>query len=446
LKRTKSAKKTNATFDYESELFVPIDDGEFVLIRDIDEQGKSIVIPRSSQLESRRDFYELYQDYYHCSNPDAGEIHVEQPAVVIPTTEGWKLMAPGVLAIAGKEPARRTTIPPAPPQRNVQMPPVPPPKNVQPESPKPRKETRKPVAPKPDSPAALCAQCDTLIESKYAFCWKCGHPRDAEENTSASERKMIEDKPESRPRGNSQRSRLIVPASESDDEERTVQHDGHVPLYSWGSEPSGRQSRIDGSVLKLFGLAIGAFIIFSLTLIGIWHFGSRSESVNAAETTPPPSANSEVAAQPIQNAPAVQQTPAPVAAATPVASTTAEDNALARLRQIRKVAKAGDNKKVLETLSDSEKKYADDYRFPYERARVVVIDHVKNFPIAAFAALSRAAQKAINKGKAGEMLQSLIKDSDGDFQALARRRHEWDQLQKALKKNDASGLSLNEGL
>jgi hypothetical protein len=59
----------------------------------------------------------------------------------------------------------------------------------------------------------------------------------------------------------------------------------------------------------------------------------------------------------------------------------------------------------------------------------------------AFAALSRAAQKAIHGGKASEMLQSMNKDSGGDFQSLSHGSREWTQVQKALKTNDASIVS-----
>jgi hypothetical protein len=73
------------------------------------------------------------------------------------------------------------------------------------------------------------------------------------------------------------------------------------------------------------------------------------------------------------------------------------------------------------------------------------MDHKKNFQEDAFAALARAAQKAINSGKSSEMLQSLNRDGDGDFQKLSHGR-EWSQLQRALKSRNASGLSANEGL
>ena len=91
-------------------------------------------------------------------------------------------------------------------------------------------------------------------------------------------------------------------------------------------------------------------------------------------------------------------------------------------------------------------RFADDYRFPYELARIAIVEHERNFHKEAFAALARAAQKAINTGKAVEMLQSLNKDRDGDFQKLAHGHREWAQLEKALKDKNASVLSGNEGL
>jgi ABC-type cobalamin/Fe3+-siderophores transport system ATPase subunit len=94
---------------------------------------------------------------------------------------------------------------------------------------------------------------------------------------------------------------------------------------------------------------------------------------------------------------------------------------------------------VLQRFSETEKKYARDYRFPYERARTVV-NLKRNFRREAFAALNRAAQKAITGGKAGEMLENLNADKDGDFQKLSHGHREWVQLQRALKTNDARVL------
>ena len=403
LRRTKSANKLNVTFDYESELFVPIDDGEFVLISNTEESDKLFVLPRSPRLASQRDFYELYQDYYHCVTPGAGEFNIAEPAVVVPTLDGWKLLTVGMLSVVGDQ---RRIVSPEP-----VLPDEPPP----PPTPKVRaavEETHR------------CAKCDTPIETKYAFCWKCGHPR-SDKGAPAN------------------KARLVVPTVEVEDEEQTVQHEGQSrvsPFLSWASsEPRSRSMKQNGSMLKLFGIGAGGLLLFSLALFAFWKPGSTAASDNQAAA---PTEQTQPAAQPVEVKQAAETKPAPTV--TPAA--TAEDTALAQLRQMRIAAKPADHSKIMKDLSDKERKFSDDYRFPYERARMTVLAHEKNFSEAAFAALSRAAQKAINKGKANEMLRSLNSDRGGDFQQLSRGHREWTQLQRALKRNDATVLSESQGL
>jgi hypothetical protein len=410
LRRTKSANKLNVTFDYESELFVPIDDGEFVLISNSDDSGKLFVLPRSPRLASQRDFYELYQDYYHCVGPAAGEINIEEPAVVVPTLDGWKLLTVGVLSVVTDQ---RKVVPSETLAREEPFappaPPAPPTRPVRDEV----EETHR------------CAQCNTPIETKYAFCWKCGHPR-AEKSAPTA------------------KARLVVPTFGAEDEEQTVQHEGRSrisPFQSWASaETRSRSFKQNGSMLKLFGIGAGGILLFSMALFAIWRPSSTAASDNQAAA---PTEQTQPAPQPVEAKQAAETKPAP---APTTAAASAEDAALAQLRQMRIAAKPTDHSKIMKDLSEKERKFSDDYRFPYERARMTVLAHEKNFSEAAFAALSRAAQKAINKGKANEMLRNLNSDRAGDFQQLSKGHREWAQLQKALKKNDAAVLSENQGL
>jgi hypothetical protein len=57
-----------------------------------------------------------------------------------------------------------------------------------------------------------------------------------------------------------------------------------------------------------------------------------------------------------------------------------------------------------------------------------------------------AVEKAINTGKANEMLENLRRDSRGDFQKLASARREWQQLQEALRTQNTTVLSEKMGL
>src|SRR6185369_2460434 len=119
LKRTKSANKVNVTFDYESGSFVPVEDGEFVIVTNADQP---VVLPRASKFSSKRDFYEFYQDYYHCPNPDAGDVQIIQPAFVARAANGWTLVATGLLDVLKEQPAKKKPATPV-----IQPTPQPPP-------------------------------------------------------------------------------------------------------------------------------------------------------------------------------------------------------------------------------------------------------------------------------------------------------------------------------
>src|SRR5829696_2260978 len=166
LKRTKSANKVNVTFDYETGSFVPVEDGEFVVVTNPDQP---IVLPRATKFSTKRDFYEFYQDYYHCPNPDAGDVQILQPAFVTRSGNGWSLAATGTLDVIKEQPKKK----PAPPAAPIIQ------SQPQPKPPAPKREEPEPepvVAAKKEAPGArACSECGSLIEQKYAFCWKCGH-------------------------------------------------------------------------------------------------------------------------------------------------------------------------------------------------------------------------------------------------------------------------------
>jgi hypothetical protein len=422
LRKTKSANKLLVTFDYESELFVPVDDGEFVIVTDSDETGRAVVLPRSPRLTTRRDFYEVYQDYYHCANPTAGEVNINEPAIVVPISNGWKLLTPGVLEVVNNRPEQKAPV-------NVRPEPAIQPAKLEVRNPQ-VKINEAAVAAISSQPTNPCTQCGAIIESKYAYCWECGTPREPNREESMVRPRM---------------PRLIV-STESVDEERTVQDNprsAKSQLFAWASaqkpEVPGRSRR---SVLKLFtisaaGLLIGLVAVFVLT-----RSSSSVPSVTASANVAP---TADVATN---LTPALNTTTSPRGETQPAQHATplSTEDELESLRRMRAVARPSDRSRILQTFSRTERKYSDDYRIPYERAKLVVMDHEKNFHEEAFAALARAAQKAISKGKAGEMLQSLNNDSDGDFQKLSHGHREWVQLQKALKRNDASALQVNEGL
>ncbi len=408
LRRTKSANKLYVTFDYETELFVLIEDGEFAVITNSDPSGRTFLLPRATRLNSAREFYELYQDYYHCNAPATGEMNVTEPAIVAETRDGWRFEAPGILVVVGGAEPKKIAAPVVAPRTERAI------------ASEPRAATSEAAT------ATPCAFCETLVEAKYAFCWKCGHPRGSKAPG---------------PGGRPERSRVMVSTFTGEEEPEDPpqrNRSGFSRSQSWTSAFADTPSKSHGSVLKLFSIIVAGLLFGFLALFIV----VRSNATATAESAQTNAPTDQVAANttPV-NVPAPTIEMEPASMETPPAAP--EDQALQRLRELRSSARASDRAKVLQKFSETERKYARDYRFAYERARTVV-DFKKNYRNEAFAALARAAQKAIRSGKAGEMLDSLNRDKNGDFQKLSRGHREWAQVQKALKTKDARILDVEE--
>ena len=422
LKRTKAANKLFVTFDYETELFVLIEDGEFVVVSNNDDSGRTFLIPRSTQLAGSRDFYELYQDYYHCAAPQSGEINIAEPALVVETGDGWKFEATGILLVVADVPKTTARFAPRGPfARETRALPV----DLASHPAEERVEEKSvPVAPETAS-VTPCSFCETLVEAKYAFCWKCGHPRGSKAPG---------------PGVHPERSRVLVSMEDEPEDVPEPKNSFLSRPRSWASSLPQQRSTKSNGVLKLFSIVVAGLLFGFVSLVVLMRSNATVPTTAASQTVAPAVQASSIAPS-SEPAPTVEMKP--VSAQLP--STTVEDTELERLRQMRSAANASDRSKILQRFAETERKYARDYRFAYERARVVV-GLKKNFRGEAFAALARAAQKAIHSGKAVEMLQSLNKDKDGDFQKLSHERREWSQLQKALKSKDVSVLDVEEGL
>ena len=109
-----------------------------------------------------------------------------------------------------------------------------------------------------------------------------------------------------------------------------------------------------------------------------------------------------------------------------------------RLNEKRKTALPAEQPNVIAALDEAERKYPDDYRFPYERAKLSIKGVTSHDE--AFAALTDAAERAIDNGQSEAMLRDLWADKDGDFWKLARGHHEWHGLIEALETKDKARL------
>ena len=413
LKRTRSASKVNVTFDYETAAFVPVEDGEFVVVTHTDD---AILLPRATKFSTKRDFYEYYQDYYHCQDPDEGDVQIVKPALVAPTGNGWTLETTGLLEVIKEQPKPK----PVPVAAPVVQPPV-----IKREAAAAPPPAPAPAPQKEQSSARACPDCGSMIEAKYAFCWKCGHSMDNERKPSAS---------------SGRKPTTLLSAAMDLDDELTVQH-GTRPLsstmFSWTSQstPQGPASTTRGSVLKLMSIGGVGLLLLSLAIFGLLRSNPQTASATVAEPAAQP------AAQVATTQPATFTTE--VSRSAPAETTTQQtpvtpDEELKKLRERSKSASASERSKIFQAIAKIEKQYPRDYRFPYERAKLVAKGAKKK---EAFKALNVAAEKAINTGKANEMLTGLETDKTGDFSELSQGRYEWSRLVAALKRKDPSLLS-----
>jgi hypothetical protein len=446
LKRTRAANKQIVTFDYETGLFVPVDDGEFVLVGNGDKTS-SIVLPGSARFANTRDFYEFYQDYYHCAKPGTGEVYIVQPADVSWVETGWRFQTPGVLEVLEDHPKKKApalvtpaVTPDAVTPASVTPPAVTPaavtPAAVTPAAVTPAAVTRnqpltsvrddaEPPIPviKQERPATRCTHCGSLVETRYAFCWTCGNPLIPENKQTVTR----SEKPATlgwTP---------ITTEEQNFTEQRQVDPVGS-PIFSWAlGREQERLITSKSAMLKLLAVVFAGSVFISLGLFVLIGSASRNGTDIDAQTT-------AQTAQEVPGIPAGREgdvvTTEPSALRT---SASPEEDELQRIRARRIAARASDRSAILKALATTEKQYPNDYRFPYERAKLAIKGTRSHDE--AFAALSQAAEKAINNGKAQEMLNGLEVDKRRDFQKLSHGHEEWTQLEEALKSNNKSLLN-----
>jgi hypothetical protein len=411
LKRTKAANKVSVTFDYETGAFVPVEDGEFVVVTN---QDQPVVLPRAPKFATKRDFYEFYQDYYHCSNPDAGDVQILQPAFVSRSGNGWTLVATGMLDVIKEQQKKKVTAPLVHPKPQPQAPVM---KNEEPE-PEPEPVI---TAKKETAGIRTCSECGSQIEEKYAFCWKCGH-------SMHNERKPP--------------SQILSAAELDPDDELTIQHEArpfNSTVLPWTTARAPEHpSSSRGSVLKLLAIGGVAFVLLSLGAFGLFRSDTRTASATAA---PPPVSQPTSQPQPSVAVTTEVSRNAPAETTTQQQVTPNPEDDLKKLRERQMTASASERPKVFQAFAKVEKQYPRDYRFPYERAKFAVKGSQSSSRTEAFRALTIAAQRAISTGKANEMLNGLESDKSGDFSRLSQGRFEWSRLVAALKRKDTSLLS-----
>lgn len=90
--------------DFQNDMLVsdPDGKGELVLIRDsqiADEVQRLFIVPSVTQFQMRQEYYNFYEKYYDCANPESGAVWIIDPAVVEKVAGGWQLREKGVLEV-----------------------------------------------------------------------------------------------------------------------------------------------------------------------------------------------------------------------------------------------------------------------------------------------------------------------------------------------------------
>lgn len=400
--------KKRVKFSYENDLLVADEDGDFVLIPNGKEQ--SLVLPQLIRFTTKQDFYDYYENHFHCENPAAGEVIILYPAIVKKVEGGWKLKETGRLKVTGAKPAEAVkdkllfnTIP----SEDTVSKALESVKQKQPES--------APIkAKQPEAVAVVkCPRCASTMKATDMFCWKCGEalgnrPRDYATSPSttlpAKKNAAVATAQPVKPPTPLVKSSLLepsMPEAESQEQEKKL---GGILLVS------------------LIGLiAIGSILWLVLSL-------TSSDPVNNSK------ASANTTQKPTNNQNASQTSPA--APTTTAASQTAESDLKALQEKAKTVARE-ERPNLLKEYEAAEKKYPQDYRFPYERARLLASARTHDD---AFRALFIAGEKALDAGKAADMLSSLLRDEDADFKRLSKGHKDWDTLVKALKSGDKKSL------
>lgn len=117
------------------------------------------------------------------------------------------------------------------------------------------------------------------------------------------------------------------------------------------------------------------------------------------------------------------------------------DEELTRLRNERLGSSPEETDKIAEKLEAAEKKYPNDYRFPFERALLVAAS-TNHHPT--YSALSEAVRVALKNNQAEQMLNDLARYKNADFRRVSRGHSEWTQIENALRRKNENLLPKDE--
>jgi hypothetical protein len=125
----------------------------------------------------------------------------------------------------------------------------------------------------------------------------------------------------------------------------------------------------------------------------------------------------------------------------PSPSVSPADDEFKRLSVERENASPGQVGKIIDKLEEAEKKYPNDYRFPFERA-LLLAPSPNHHP--AYSALAESARAAIKNDQAAQMAVEMGRYRDTVFRRISGGHKEWTAIENALNRRDLTLLPEDE--
>ena len=228
--------------------------------------------------------------------------------------------------------------------------------------------------------------------------------------------------------------RVVTPTS-------PIRNDQTTPNSS-NFQPYGTPQAMRGSSFRwwhaLILLAIFFGIIGALGVGGWWWWSNSNQATNVNNNSNESERIASTNATDDNNQPETSSSPPTSSSQSePTVSDNSADAELKRLQQTVNDANSSGGE-ILAAIANAEEKYPSDYHFTYERAKLIgkgLITHDEGW-----AALRRAAEKAIDNNQAEEMLSDIKSRAQTDFRKLSTHNDEWNAIIKGLESHDKAAL------
>jgi len=298
-----------------------------------------------------------------------------------------------------------------------------------------------------------CPQCRNFVQSDARVCEHCGTLLRNVDSSASSRPEppptQYVQPPQSQPSFDiSQRSaqepagfRSDVPPGRVATPTSPVRNDQTTPSSS-NFQPYGTAQATRPSSFRWWHALI--LLVFFLGFIGAlgvggwWWWSNSNQATNVNNNSNESERIASTNATDDNNQP--ETSSSPPTSSSQSEPTVSDNSADAELKRLQQTVNDGNSSggEILAAIANAEEKYPSDYHFTYERAKLIgkgLITHDEGW-----AALRRAAEKAIDNNQAEEMLSDIKSRAQTDFRKLSTHNDEWNAIIKGLESHDKAAL------